>query len=144
MASFPDEALSELLNTIRSYHSEIEHLKCSGAGLRLMNIDSCNCEYVISEFIKTDTPLLNVHDRLIVQIGQEDKLYTAMKERYQLVTNKLGIKAKYNDNVTKTQLYAYGALDRNWFLVMIAYVTKGNPTNGHSIRWERYREYFGS
>ena len=142
--SFPDEVLSELLNTIREHHSEIEHLICSGAGLRLMNIDSRICEYVISEFIKTDTPILTVHDSFIVQIGQEDRLYAVMKEGYQLVTNKLGIKAKFNENITKTQLYAHGAQDRNWFLDMIASVTKGNPTNGYSMRWERHKGYFNA
>jgi hypothetical protein len=134
--------LSELLDTIREHHSEIEHLICSGAGLRLMNIDSRICEYVISEFLKTDTPILTVHDSFIVQIGEEDRLYAAMKEGYQLVTNKLGIKAKFNENITKTQLYAHGAQDRNWFLDMVASVTKGNPTNGYSMRWERHKRYF--
>ena len=140
--SFPDDVLSELLDTIREHHSEIKHLICSGAGLRLMNIDSRICEYVISEFIKTDTPILTVHDSFLVQIGEEDRLYAAMKEGYQLVTNKLGIKAKYNENITKTQLYAHGAQDRNWFLDMIASVTKGSPTKGYSKRWERHKGYF--
>ena len=140
--SFPDEVLSELLATIREHHSEIKHLICSGAGLRLMNIDSRICEYVISEFLKTDTPILTVHDSFIVQIGEEDRLYAAMKEGYQLVTNKLGIKAKYNENITKTQLYAHGAQDRNWFLDMIGSVIKGNPTKGYSERWERHRNFY--
>ena len=107
-----------------------------------MNIDSRICDYVISEFIKTDTPILTVHDSFIVQIGEEDRLYAAMKEGYQLVTNKLGIKAKFNENIIKTQLYAHGAQDRNWFLDMIAYVTKGNPTNGYWMRWERHKRFY--
>ena len=135
--------LSELLDTIREHHSEIEHLICSGVGLRLMNIDSRICDYVISEFIKTDTPILTVHDSFIVQIGEEDRLYAAMKEGYQLVTNKLGIKAKFNENITKTQLYAHGAQDRDWFLDMFQSLFKGNPTNGYQRRLARHREYFG-
>lgn len=51
-----------------------------------------------------------------------------------MVTNKLGIKANYNENITKTQLYAHGAQDRNWFLDMIDYATKGNPAEGYIKR----------
>ena len=65
-----------------------------------------------------------------------------MKEGFQLVTNKMGIKAKFNDNLTKTHLYAYGAQDRNWFLDMIAYVSRGNPTKGYLMRWERHKRNF--
>ena len=47
--SFPDEVLSELLTSIKEHHPDVAHLTCSGAGLRLMNIDSRICEYVIAD-----------------------------------------------------------------------------------------------
>ena len=37
--SFPDDVLSELLDGIKDRHPKISHLTCSGAGLRLMNLD---------------------------------------------------------------------------------------------------------
>ncbi len=140
---FPNDVLSELLNTIKEHHSTISRLICSGAGLRLMNIDSRICDYVIADFVRTDTPILTVHDSFIVQIGEEDRLNQLMKKAFEDVTHKVGIKAKYNQNLTKTQLYAHGAQDRDWFLRMISWMGKGNPTNGYQRRLERHREYFG-
>ena len=50
--SFPDDVLSELLTGIRDRHPKISHLICSGAGLRLMNLDAQMCEYVIEKFVE--------------------------------------------------------------------------------------------
>ena len=140
--SFPDEVLAELLDTIRTHHSDIKHLICSGAGLRLMKKDSRICEHVISEFLKTDTPILTVHDSFIVQIGAEDKLHQAMRDAIEVVTYQTSSKVKYNENLTKTHLYALGAQDRNWQLDMIGSVIKGNPTKGYLERYERHKLFF--
>ena len=141
--SFPDDVLTELLQTIKEHHPDIKHLICSGAGLRLMNIDSQICEYVISDFVKRDVPILTVHDSFIVPFGEEDNLNRLMKEAFNEVTNSLGVKVKYNENLTKTQLYAHGTQDRNWFLDMIDYLRKGNPSKGYLHRWNRHKIAFG-
>ena len=116
---------------------------CSGAGLRLMNIDSRICDYVNSDFIKTDTPILPVHDSFIVQIGEENRLDQLMKEAFNEVTKKARIKVKFNQNLTQTQLYAHGAQDRDWFLDIFQSLFNGNHTNGYQRRLERLRKYFG-
>jgi hypothetical protein len=116
--SFPNEALAELLEAIKQSHPDIAHLICSGAGLRLMNIDSRICEYVIADFVRTDTPILTVHDSFIVQIREEARLNQLMKEAFNEVTKKARIKVKFNQNLTKKQLYVHGAQDRDWFLDM--------------------------
>jgi hypothetical protein len=116
---------------------------CSGAGLRLMNIESRICDYVISDFVKTDTPILTVHDSFIVQIGVENSLNQLMKEAFNEVTKKARIKVKFNQNLTKAQLYAHGAQNRDWFLDMFQSLFKGNLTNGYQRRLERHRKYFG-
>jgi hypothetical protein len=139
--SFPDDVLSELLDTIKEHHPDISHMICSGAGLRLMNIDSRICDYVIADFVRTDTPILTVHDSFIVQIGEEDRLNQLMREAFEQVTYKVGIKAKFNENLTKKQLYVHGAQDRNWFLSMIDTLRKGDPTDGYKRRLERHREH---
>ena len=141
--SFPDVVLSELLDTIKEHHPDISHLICSGAGLRLMNIDSRICDYVIAGFVETGTPILTVHDSFIVPIGHEDRLNQLMKEAFEDVTDKVGIKAKYNQNLTKTQLSVHGAQDRDWYLRVVNWITKGNPTNGYQRRLERHRKHFG-
>jgi hypothetical protein len=66
-----------------------------------------------------------------------------MKEAFKRVTKKKGIKAKFNANLTKKQLYAHGAQDRNWFLDMLSFVQKGEPSEGYKRRLERHREHFG-
>ena len=99
--SFPDDVLSELLTSIKEHHPDVAHLMCSGAGLRLMNIDSRICEYVIADFIQTHTPILTFHDSFIVPFGEEDRLNQLMKEAFKQVTQKVGIKVKFNENLTK-------------------------------------------
>jgi len=101
---FPDAVLSGLLDTIETHHPDIEHLIYSGAGLRLMNIDGAICEHVIAYFVSTDTPILTIHDSFIVQFGVEDRLHRLMKEAFEMVTNKVGVKVKFNENLTKQQL----------------------------------------
>lgn len=141
--SFPDVVLSELLDTIKEHHLDISHLICSGAGLRLMNIDSRICDYVIADFVESDTPILTVHDSFIVPKGEEARLDQLMKEAFEHVTHKVGIKAKYNQNLTKSQLSVHGAQDGDWYLRVVSWITKGNPTNGYQRRLERHREHFG-
>ena len=141
--SFPDDVLSELLANIKEHHPDVAHLICSGAGLRLMNIDSRICEYVIADFIQTHTPILTVHDSFIVPFGEEDRLKQVMQEAFERETYKVNIKAKFNENLTKKQLYVHGAQDRNWFLDMLSFVQKGEPSEGYKRRLERHREHFG-
>jgi hypothetical protein len=78
--------LSELLVTIKSNHLDIAHLICSGAGLRLMNINRRICEYVIADFVQADTTILTVHDSFIVQFGENDRLHQLMKETFEAIT----------------------------------------------------------
>ena len=131
-------------NANRKGHPDIAHLICSGAGLKLMNLDSRICEYVIADFVRTDTPILTVHDSFIVPFEEEDRLLQLMKEAFEHVTYKTGIKAKFNDNLTKKQLYAHGAQDRNWFLDMISFVNKGSPSKGYLKRLERHRQHYSA
>ena len=87
---------------------------------------------------------LTVHDSFIVPFEEEDRLLRLMKEAFKRVTKKKGIKAKFNDNLTKKQLYAHGAQDRNWFLDMISFVNKGSPSQGYIKRLTRHREHYDS
>ena len=68
--SFPNDVLSHLLDGIKDRHPKISHLICCGAGLRLMSLDSQMCEYVIERFVERDTPILTVHDRLVLPMGR--------------------------------------------------------------------------
>jgi hypothetical protein len=140
--TFPDDVLLQLLNTIKENHPKIKHLICNSAGLRLMNIDSDICEYVIADFIKTDTPILSVHDSFIVPFNEADRLHRVMEEGFKFVTYRSGIKVKFNQNLTKAGLYVLGSKDRDWFHRSFEYLTKGNPTVGYAHRMKRHQEHF--
>jgi len=126
--SFPDDVLSELLATIKEHHPDIADLICSGAGLRLMNIDSRICEYIIADFVRTDSPILTVHDSFIVQFDQVDRLDRLMKDAFSYVTYKNVIRIKSNGNLNKAAIYAHGWWDRKWLHDMLDHAIKGNPT----------------
>ena len=64
-----------------------------------------------------------------------------MKEAFEDVTHKVGIKAKWNQNLTQTQLSVHGAQDRDWYLRVVGWITNGNPTNGYQRLLERQRKH---
>ena len=136
--SFPDDVLSELLDGIKDRHPKISHLICSGAGLRLMNLDSRICEYVIEKFVERDTPILTVHDSFIVPFGSERELDRVMKEAFKRVTKQRHVKAKYNQNLTEAQLYAGRAVDRDFYLDMISMISRPDMAKGYRLRMERH------
>ena len=75
---------------------------------------------------------------------EEDRLLQLMKEAFEHVTHKTGIKAKFNDNLTKKQLHTHAAQDRNWFLDMVSFLREGSPSQGYIKRLTRHREHFGN
>ena len=72
--SFPEEKLSEILQRIKDKNPKIKHLINTGGVLELIKIDSKIAVYVIKDFVKTDTPVLTVHDNFIVPLEKEDRL----------------------------------------------------------------------
>ena len=88
------------------------------------------------------TAILTVHDSFIVPFGSERELDRVMKEAFEHVTNKKKIEAKWNANLTKAQLYAHGATDRNWFLHMIGSISKPDMAKGYRLRMERHEISF--
>jgi len=131
-----------LFDGIKDRHPKISHLICSGAGLRLMNLDSRICEYVIEKFVEHDTPILTVHDSFIVPFGTERQLDRVMKEAFECVTKQRHVKAKYNQNLTEAQLYAGRAVDRDWYLDMVSTATKLEMAKGYQVRMERHTQSY--
>ena len=119
---FPDKVLAKLLEDIKLLHPKIAHLICSGAGLRLMNLNSKMVEFIIREFVKTNTPILTVHDSFVVPFGQEDRLNSLMKEAFILVTKQEKVRIKYNSNITKKGLYASQHKDRDFYLDKLSFI----------------------
>ena len=117
-------------------------LKASKDGPTFVRAAKRNSRYVIADFVRTDTPIMTVHDSFIVPIGHEDRLNQLMKAAFNVVTQKARIRVKFNQALTKTQLYAHGAQGRDWFLDMFQSLFKGSPTNGYQIRLECHRKHF--
>ena len=136
--SFPDKVLAKLLKDLKLLHPKIAHLICSGAGLELMNLDSRMVEYIIKDFVKTNTPILTIHDSFIVQFGEEDRLLDLMKTAFSSISKQEKIKVKYNQNITKKQLFTSQHMDRDFYLDTFAHVTNGNPTKGYEQRMLRH------
>ena len=142
--SFPDKVLAKLLKDIKLLHPKIAHLICSGAGLELMNKDSQMVELIIKDFVKTNTPILTIHDSFIVPFGEEDRLLKLMKEAFSITSNMDKIKVKFNQNITKKQLFASQHLDRDFYLDMFAHVIDGSPTKGYEQRMKKHYEWAGA
>ena len=140
---FPDKVLAKLLKDITLLHPKIAHLICSGAGLRLMNLDSKMVEFIIKDFVKTNTPILTVHDSFVVPFGQEDRLNSLMKEAFITVTKQERVRIKYNSNITKKGLYASQHQDRDFYLDRLSFIQKGNPSKGYVYRMKRHYKWLG-
>ena len=69
---------------------------------------------------------------------------TLMKEAFNSVTKQTRIKVKFNENLTKSQLYMHGAQDRNWFLDMFHSITKGDKSRGYIERLRRQMGNYGN
>ena len=136
--TFPDKVLAKLLEDIKLLHPKIAHLICSGAGLKLMNLDSKMVEFIIREFVKTNTPILTVHDSFVVPFGQEDRLHKLMKEAFLSVSKQEIVRIKYNDNITERALYASQHQDRDFYLDTFSFINKGNPSKGYEYRMKRH------
>ena len=95
------------------------------------------------DFREDDASSSHLPDSFIVPFEEEDRLLQLMKKAFEHVTYQSGIKAKFNNNLTKKQLYAHGAQDRNWFLDMVFFVNKGSPSKGYLKRLKRHREHYG-
>ena len=140
--SFTDEKLSEILETIKDRHPVISDLICTGAGVQLQYIDSQILEYIIKDFVATDTPILCVHDSLIVQFGEEDRLEKLMKQAFFEVTNYENIKIKFNNNLTKKAWGYSKFLDRQYYIDLLKVINNPVSADGYNRRMERHYIHF--
>ena len=66
-----------------------------------MNLDSRMVEFIIKDFVKTNTPILTIHDSFIVPFGHDERLHKLMKKAFSITSKKEIIKVKYNQNISK-------------------------------------------
>ena len=90
----------------------------------------------------TDTPILCVHDSLIVQFGEEDRLEKLMKQAFFEVTNYENIKIKFNNNLTKKAWGYSKFLDRQYYLDLLKVINNPVSADGYNRRMERHYIHF--
>ena len=64
-----------------------------------------------------------------------------MKAAFSSISKQEKIKVKYNQNITKKQLFASQHLDRDFYLDTFAHVTNGKPTKGYEQRMQRHYDW---
>ena len=138
---FTDKFLDEILTDIKETHHVIADQIATGAGLKLMNLDSHIVEFVIKRFLETDTPVLSVHDSFIVQWSQRDKLVAAMEDAFVHVTRQSQIKHKQNAP-TYQDAVAWRRLDRDFCLDRVFDLQPTKRTRGYLNRLNRHNKFF--
>ena len=66
-----------------------------------------------------------------------------MWQAFEHATHMTKIKAKWNANLKKAQLYAPGTTDRNGLLDMIGTIRKPEMAKGYRLRMERHKGQYG-
>ena len=83
-----------------------------------------------------------MHDSLIVQFGEEDRLEKLMKQAFFEVTNFENIQIKFNDNHTKKAWDYSKFLDRQYYLDLLKVINDPVSSNGYNRRMERHYIHF--
>jgi hypothetical protein len=76
----------DLIPAIKKTHPAISQYFCTGAGLRLQNLDSKIALQVIESFVDDGIPILCEHDSFLVQEQYSARLDLAMRRAYKQVT----------------------------------------------------------
>ncbi len=76
----PRYEAAHLMEAVRSCFPGLERFWCSGAGLRLQNVDAEICARVQRRVRRRDIPALSIHDSFIVPVRGRDVLKAVMDE----------------------------------------------------------------
>lgn len=76
-----DRELQSLLEAFNKKHPQIKNYLCSGAGLRLMNIDGAIAAKVVNHFTNKNEPILCIHDSFICREQFKEELIQVMNEK---------------------------------------------------------------
>jgi len=82
------------IDIIKHAHSPIKDYFNTGKGIELQNFDSMIAEEVINEFTNQNIPILCIHDSFVISSQYVKNLEIVMKEKFDLVCEKLDLKSK--------------------------------------------------
>lgn len=80
----------DLIRDIKDRHPKVSRYFHSGIGLRLQNVDSEMCRFVLADSVKKGIVVLPVHDSFIVPETAKDELVTTMKTAFERATAAVG------------------------------------------------------
>ena len=138
---FTDDVLSKLLDSIKAKHPMIADQIATGAGTKLMNLDSKIVEFVIERFLTNNAVVLSVHDSFIVPVRHRDMLLQAMKDAWVFVTEQTAIKYKQNVPIYQDAV-AWQHLDRGFYLDRMEDLTTTKRTTGYLNRLNKHNKFF--
>jgi hypothetical protein len=76
-----------------------------------------------------------------VPFGHDERLHKLMKKAFSTISKQEIIKVKYNQNITKIQLFGSKHLDRDFYFDMFEHVTYGSPSDGYKQRMKRHYDW---
>lgn len=103
--SLSKELINEILNPIRIEHEKISKHFMSGAGIKLMNLDSNIARDVIEYYTVHKAPVLCIHDSFIIPIRYAPQISIPMKIISMRYMNE-SLQTKYDETKVKEYLEA--------------------------------------
>ncbi len=107
----PYDEAALLMEDVKSCFPGLERFWCSGAGLRLQNIDADICARVQSRLRRQDIPALSIHDSFIVPVPARAVLQAVMDEEMaqacRRLTSKRTDRRQVNTEVILPDISAY-------------------------------------
>jgi hypothetical protein len=134
--------LSEIMDDIKHNASEISHLFCSGAGLKLCNLESRIYDYMLANFIETDTPLLAVNHSVIVPEGQKGRAIILLEDILQEIIVEYGGKFKYDPLILRQIPHRETTTKSSWFLGFFS--SKRTATREYQERLDQHQKIYSN
>jgi len=138
---FTNDVLGKIVDSIKAKHPMIADQIATGAGTKLMNLDSKIVEFVIERFLTNNAVVLSVHDSFIVPVRHRDMLLQAMKDAWVFVTEQTAIEYKQNVPIYQDAV-AWQHSDRGFYLDRMEDLTTTKRTTGYLNRLNKYNKFF--
>ena len=139
--SLKNRELERLLEAFKAKHPKIVQYLCSGAGLRLMNIDGAIAAKVIKHFTDKDEPILCVHDSFICREQFKEELVQVMNEKTSETLAGYVVGIKSNKEVLDLSPYRHEGIFNVTELKDI-YLNSSNREHrceGYTARWSEHK-----
>ena len=133
-----NEQLNSMLNQLKRKHEPIAHKLASGAGIKLMYVDSQITERLIERFtLHFQCPILTIHDSYIVPFGWDRILHREMQVAFEAAT---GVSQPVVEHTTEYYDVLEDELDPRLATSMTDY-PDWTPSKRHLNDYESFKVY---